>query len=326
MRSSDAPGVHALSRFWRRLFVFCVPLALAGTMTEFVLAHVPNSYSVKRDNLKALAGEVNTLIVGSSNAYYGISPEGLSGSAFNLANVNEGTYYHDKLLTDQLPNLPNLKRVIIGVSYITLFVQLTRGEIEDWRQYYYYQEWGIPPRSLVDRLDVRMWSRLALSMPPFPMDSLRAGFQTMRTGVRSGTTPNLDSRGWWMSDVAGDVSERATGWALTRHHGMMHESYVADSVGDLEHLLSLLDQRNVEKILVTPPVWHTYADGMRADTWDRVSGIYERLAREHRGRYLCFLRSPQLPAEDFYDPDHLNSRGAVHFTAMLEAALERPQP
>jgi hypothetical protein len=313
-----------LTHIWLRLFLFSVPLVLAGAAAEISLAHVPNGYSVKRDNLRALAGEVDTVIVGSSNAYYGISPQGLSGVAFNLADVNEGPYYHDRLLTDQVPRLPNLKRVIIVVSYLTLFSQLTRGEIEDWRQYYYQHEWGIPPRSLRDRLDVRMWSRLALSMPPFPLDSLYAGFRTMLTGVKPSTIPNLDARGWWVTETTGDLSGQAAAITLARHHALMHESNVQDSIGYLEHLLSLLDQHQVDKVLVIMPVWQTYADGMRADTWDRARGIYERLASSHGGRYLCFLRTPQLSANEFYDPDHLNRRGAIRFTALLDAALGRP--
>ena len=293
-------------------------------MAELCLANVPNSYSIKRDSLNALAGDVDTLIVGSSNAYYGIAPDRLQGVAFNLANVNEGPYYTDRLVTAKAPKLPKLKRVIVAVGYITLFSELTRGEIEDWRQYYYAQEWGIPPRSPLDRLDIRMWSRLALAMPPFPMDSLREGFQTLRTGIRPSTIPHLDARGWWCADTASRVGPMMVANALARHHGLMHESYVQDSIGHLDHLLSLLDQRGVDTVLITMPVWHTYADGMRQDTWDRSRAVFQRLAASHRARYLCLLRTPQLSADEFYDPDHLNMRGALHFTALLDAKLGAP--
>jgi hypothetical protein len=317
MRSSDpSAAADSLSDLWMRLFAFGLPLVLAWAFMELCMAQVPNSYSMKREQLRTLGSGVDTVIVGSSNAYWGISSEALSGSAFNLANVSQTLYYDDRLL-------PNLKRVLVSVSYISLFMRFTRGEVESWRQYYYQQEWGIPPRLLEDRLDVRMWSRLALAMPPLPLGSLGDGLKALRSGIKTQTVTGMDKSGWWRESwQAGNLSPEAAAINLTRHHGLMHESNLAGNLASLEHLFTILNQRNVEVVLVTLPVWHTYADGMRADTWDRAVRNYERLAREQGGRYLCFLHTPQLLPEEFYDPDHLNTRGAIHFTAILKAALD----
>jgi hypothetical protein len=325
MHSSDGPPVkNSMLRVAIRLVVFCLPLAAAVAFVELCLAHVPNGYSVKRQRLAALSSEVDTLILGSSSAYYGISPSGLSGSAFNLAYVAQTLYNDDRLLSQVIPKLPMLKRVILTAGYFSLFVQFSRGGLEGWREYYYKQEWGIAPRFLQDRLDFRMWSRLALSMPPFPQESIRMGLQAMSVGTKLEIVPDMDERGWWNPkprDTTADLSPAAAAIPLGRHHSEMRESDVGDNISYLEHSLVALRARNIEVFLVTLPVWHTYSDGMRADTWERASQTYDRIAREHGARYLSYLNMPQLMSEDFLDTDHLNSRGAARFTAILNAAM-----
>jgi hypothetical protein len=305
-----------------RLVLFCLPLAVALAFAELCLAQVPNGYSVKRQRLAALSSEVDTLVLGSSHAYYGIRPGGLSGSAFNLAYVNQTLYHDYRLLSQVAPQLQRLNRVIVTVGYVSLFFQLSRSELEGWREYYYNQEWGIPPRYVEDRLDFRMWSRLALLMPPFPRESIGMGLQALIAGTKLETVPNMDERGWWkLKPTTGDLSPAAAAILIAGHHGQMRESDLADNISYLEHSLSALRARHIEVFLVTLPVWHTYADQMRADTWNRASQAYDRIAREHGARYLSYLNMPQLMPEDFLDAYHLNSRGGARLTAILNAAM-----
>jgi hypothetical protein len=80
----------------------------------------------------------------------------------------------------------------------------------------------------------------------------------------------------------------------------------------------------VEVILVTPPVWPEYRKRMRSDYWGRAQSDFEFLHRQYGVRYLSFLDTPELGPQDFLDADHLNGRGAVRFTKLLSAALEKP--
>lgn len=318
MRSSDsARGDDSVARVALRLVVFCVPLALAWLGLEWGMKRVPNSYSMKRAGLEALSAEVDTVIVGSSNAYFGISPALLSGSAFNLANVSQSLYYDDLLLTQLAPRLPKLKRVLVPISYISLSFQLY-DSVEYWRQYYYQHVWGMRPPREEDRTNVRMWSLVALYSPRLSLNAARKGF-------KASLAPEVDGRGWYpvpAEHFPADLSDEAARVPLARHHGMMHAKNEPANVASLEHLLSLLRQRNVEVVLVTLPVWRSYADGMKPEVWARTQATLERLTQKYGARYLSFLREPRLEAEDFHDPDHLNARGAVRFTQMLNVVLE----
>jgi hypothetical protein len=279
------------------------------------MVRVPDSHTLKRERLTALAGEVDTLILGASESYYGIAPHALQGVAFNLANTSQSLYYDDQLISRLLPRLPRLRRVILPISYFTLYLQ-TYDHPESWRQYQFFQGWRIPPVPWTDRLDARSWSRVALYSPRVALEQARHLF-------RGTLAPEVDDRGWYRvpEQTRYELTPAGAREVLSRHHGYMHEYYFAGNVATLEHMITILRRANVDVVLVTMPVWPTYEAGIQPAYWERTTAVLERLVREQGVRYLSFRHEPQLTAEDFMDCDHLDASGAVHFTKLLDAAL-----
>jgi hypothetical protein len=329
MPSSDTGSPASLAATVRRLLMFTLPLLVGWAVLELWMQRVPSSHSIKRDNLESLAPQIDTLILGSSSAYWDIAPQYLHGTVYNLANVAQTLYYDDQLATQVLPRLPKLRRVIIAVPYVSMFFQL-QGTDEEERQYYYYQEWHIPPPRLRERLDLRMWSAVALRTPSFAVSSLKSALVQLARG--GGLTPPpvdppIDVHGW-CPRTPGDPADLGAGVIRTKldyHHSIMHLSDEAANLAYLEHLLTELSARRIEVIFVTPPVWPVYASGMRADYWDRARTDLQRLSRTYGARYLSFLTLPELTAQDFLDADHLNERGAVRFTRVLNTAIDRSE-
>jgi hypothetical protein len=312
---------------------FCLPLILAWVGLEWWAARVPNLYSVKRQRFESLAGKVDTLIIGSSSAFLDIKPRLLSGTAFNLAGPYEGLYESDRLLTEVLPSLPKLKRAIIQIQYPTIFFRLPAAN-EGWRQYCYQQEWGIPPMQLDDRLDCRMWSRLALRTPRFYLDLLAKGIRKWRqTGHFTLDQPEIsgiDDRGWFPLEL--DAKSPPTdnlGLAdakrrVAMHHEAMKGDWETDNLACLDHMVSILRQRHIEVDFVTVPVWNTYRVNMKPECWNETQKVLAERTNSSGVHYYSFLIVPQFQAEEFYDVDHLNSRGAIRFTQLFNLALNRP--
>jgi hypothetical protein len=204
------------------------------------------------------------------------------------------------------------------VSYFTLYFRLY-DHPESWRQYQFYQGWGIPPQRPMDRVDMRMWSRLALYTPRIALEQLRGRF-------RGTLAPEVDDLGWYRvpENERYDLSPAGAREPLERHHGYMHPAYLEGNEAALEHLVSTLRQRGVEVVLLTMPVWPTYQAGMQDSYRSRTRSVIDRLVRQYGARALSFLQEPSLTAEDFLDCDHLNARGAVRFSALLNEALREP--
>jgi hypothetical protein len=290
-------------------------LTVAWLVLEWGLCSMPNAASIKRDRLHALAGRIDTIILGGSETYYGISPHALSGTAFNLANWSQSLDYDYELTKKVLPELPKLERAIVLVNYMSLYMELY-DHPESHRQYQYLQEWGIPLERPGDYLDLRVWSRVALYSPHTALEALQSRF-------RGSLAPRVDDRGWYRvpdEDRWGLGAEQAHG-RLAVHHGFMKEKYFDGNTERLKQLITLLRGRSVDVVLVTTPVWETYRAGMRQERWSRTKAVIEAMVHEYGIRYLNYQTEPRMKAEDFEDADHLNADGAVKFAGILEQEM-----
>jgi hypothetical protein len=314
----------------RRLALFLLPVLGGWAMLESWTARIPSSYSLKRERLHALSTEIETLILGASDAYHGVAPQELSGSAYNLANVSQSLYYDDQLFTQVVPQLPRLKRVIIPIQYISLFFELY-DFFEDWRTYFYWQEWQIPPQRFGDLLDLRMWSRAQLRPAAYYKSVLGAEFQSvLRAGNQGPSDPDLavmDRRGWWQTPVFDNRPQKLDAYAaapiLARHNQLMQMAYEQPNLGYLKHILSVAREHNIECVFVTLPVWKTYRDGMQQDRWRRTQADIQSLATTYHVRYFCFLDLEEFGPDDFTDVDHMSPAGAIRFTRVLSHALNQ---
>jgi hypothetical protein len=309
-----------MRRIWLLFLGFCVPLVLGWVVLERQLAKVPNSFSAKRDQLQPLAANIDTIILGSSEAFFGISPHQLRGSGFNLANNAQTLYYSDEIMKRVLPELPKLKRVIVQIDYVSLYSEMYDNQ-DSWRAYGYYQEWHIPLQRPIDYWNVRLVSRAALYKTlPILLELVK--------GRRANFATCVDDRGWcdapleWADPGIGDEAGRRM---VAANHSNMHEDHLATNTAVLEHLLAMLRKRGVEVDIVVMPITPYYRAAMNSATWDRAEIIMKDLARKYEARYLNFERDPRLTDEDFNDVNHLNSRGAKRFSEFLDAALGPPQ-
>jgi len=309
-----------------RLVLFLLPLLACWGVLEWWLTRVPSSHSVKRAHLEAAAASADTLILGSSGAYWDIAPPYLKGSAYNLGNVAQTLYYDDQLATRWLDRLPHLHRVIIAIPYVSMFFQL-QGTAEEERQYGYFQQWQIPPPGWRERLDLRMVSDVALRTPLFAVSSLRTAFvQHLHGAALAGppVDPPIRADGWsprWPPEPS-ELADAVVQTKIAYHHGLMHMSDEAGNRASLQHLVALLHSRGIEVIIVTPPVWPAYAALMRQDYWERARADFSDLGAKYGVRYFNYVQDPGFTAADFLDADHLNEHGAVHFTRLLSAAID----
>lgn len=307
------------ARVFLRLFWFLLPLLLFWTVLEVGMGRVPNIFSVKRARCFALAPQLDTVILGSSNAFCGINPAYLSGSAFNLAVPSQTHYYDDRIGRIAMARLPRLKRIILPVTYVSLFWQ-THESAELWRQYYFRQEWGIPALRPEDRWNIKNWSRVALASPETAFNSLCQGFRKSRA-------TEVDPRGWNASLVKGDprdLLEPAARLRVDGHIAMAHQANFGPNLGYLEGLIAEAQARHIEVVLVALPVWSSYRAMSRPELWEQTRAALEDLAARHGIRFLDYYADPRLRADEFYDSDHLDSAGGIHFTRILDADLGGP--
>ena len=103
-----------MKKFLIRTFLFLLPLALLLMGGEAVLRLHPNAAKAKDKAMRLTGSIIDTLILGSSHAYYGLCPELLGRNAYNAAQVSQTLKYDEFILNRYA--LPRLRAVVLTVS------------------------------------------------------------------------------------------------------------------------------------------------------------------------------------------------------------------
>ena len=103
-----------MKRFLLRTFLFLLPLALLLVGGELVLRLQPNAAKAKDNAMRLTGNLIDTLILGSSHAYYGLCPEIFGRNAYNAAQVSQTLKYDEFILNHYA--LPRLRTVVLTMS------------------------------------------------------------------------------------------------------------------------------------------------------------------------------------------------------------------
>lgn len=301
-----------MRRFLKNTGLFAVIILLLLAVGEVVVRHLPNSYGYKHRWLSGHGGAVSTLVLGSSHTYYGVRSDILGDSVFNLANVSQTPDVDLSLLKYYDKTLPNLRRVIIPVSYFT-FVDPRLEDGGEWfRCIGYKVSMGLPDHSDLSKYNFEISD----------FDGYRAKLQGL---VIKQPSNKCDSLGWGvgytLDSRPGDWEEQgakraeATTIPVTDRAGQVERR--------LQEIVDFCRARNVETVLVTTPVWHTYREHLDTAQLNDMYLRTKRLANRNGLKYINLFDSKEFVDEDFHDVDHLSDVGAEKFSILLKKALNR---
>ena len=110
-----------MKKFIKKLVLFSIPLFVLVFSTELYLYNMKTSYSEKIDGLNQNKDKIELLVLGNSHEAYGINPNKLDCFSYNLAHVNQSLYFDKRITLKHVDRLPNLKYVLIGVDFHSLY-------------------------------------------------------------------------------------------------------------------------------------------------------------------------------------------------------------
>jgi hypothetical protein len=283
------------------------------------LRDVPNSYNIKRSYLENQLNEIQILVLGSSETLWGVNPSCFELKAFNVANISQSLYYDDQLMEKYIDRLPSLKIVIITISYFSLGYQLNNSE--NWRDYFYYHFWGIHNK-YISCVNPNTISLVSLYSVPTTREYLFKGFDVKLTD-----SPYSD--GWVeknsiYNSVNNPLINDSVGYLRVNvHNSMLSSKNYYDNTEILDNMLHILRNRKIEPVLITIPVYKTYSKYVDSIIDSRNKNIINKLCDKHKCRYFNYFTDYRFTINDFFDNDHLNSRGAQKFSKILNEDLKR---
>ncbi len=105
---------------------------------EQTLRKIPNDYKYKADYLKENGKQIETLILGSSHTFTGLNPKLFTNKTFNAAHSAQSLDLDYKIFEQNRKYLPNLKTIIIPISYFSFTKQLNNFNQKKLKYYSIY--------------------------------------------------------------------------------------------------------------------------------------------------------------------------------------------
>ncbi|KAA6318513.1 hypothetical protein EZS27_031486 [termite gut metagenome] len=287
--------------------IFCLPVFVGLFALEKIIRKIPNSYQYKNEWMAFHAKDIEALILGSSHTYYGINPEYFSENTFNLANVSQDLERDYFLLNKYINTCPNLRYVLLPVSYFSLFSNLEdspegRERLANYTNYMNYNK---------QNYEFEILNRGGDKLKSYYLFNKDTKACTL---YGFGTSYSVDKKNINWKD-----------WQKTvkRH---THSSFerLPENIDYLNKMLQLCKQKNASPILITTPTmpeYYNHLDSIQLRTMYRT--IDELKSLNPHLIYYDFLRDSRFEGDDFFDVDHLSNIGAKKFSTMLQEEVQK---
>lgn len=289
-----------MKKFLRNIALYALPVLVVAVLMEFVAEAIPNSYTYKREYMEQHGAQIQTLILGSSNANDGLNPSVLP-NAFNLANSSQTLEDDYRLLAKYIDSMDSLQTVIVGLGYHSL-----GATTEDNRRTYYtiymdlYPRWPISKYSFEvcnSEMLVKKIIKYAVSRDVTRCDSL---------GQRVGHTREAADSGaeWWNKDVESLVGNDS-------FQLLVISSQIEENTRYLHAIVDVCNAHNVQPVLVLMPVMKEYK---RLLPKGQVE-LFEAVLQSLDSCAICIDASEcEIPEDGWYNATHLTKEASGEFT------------
>lgn len=298
-----------MRKFLIKLSCFILVVLVLFAFLEYKARRVPNDYSVKNALLSEYCQSLNTIIIGNSQAYFGIDPVYFRNKTFNAAHVSEPLNMDAFILNKYLPQMDSLKNIIVSISSFTPFSYWKPGgKGEAWRIKHYHLYYGYP----TSFFDIK--NNLELYDLNFPNDMRWA------KACMGRSLTYTDSLGFGHNYL----SYHKTDWEDCSNAVRIHSSgFFPDNPNVLENkeVLCSIAQNNKSRTiyLVFFPVWHTYSDLMNEEQITAVRDFCKQIECVNDNVvFVDLYKDSRFLAEDFADAYHLSEVGAKKLALILD--------
>jgi hypothetical protein len=288
-------------------------------------------YKEKVNGLLEHANEIEILILGNSHATYGVDPNSFSTFAFNIANVGQSIYFDKELTLQNLKKLKTLKYVFISLDYHSLYFSNQRGERDIWS---YYGN-GIKHAS-------KDYTKADISPFLFGYDP-KVSFSLLKKGILNkwkfrnhdffidydvelGVLLTDTIEKGYISFSGTESTFFNTNYYTNKINGF---DYLINSssekklvLNELDQLISTLQNNGVTPILFSTPTFKEYNTFLDSSIINNNLIDAEILCAKYNMKFWDYAIDHDFIKHEFFNPDHLNKKGAKRFSRILDSRLK----
>lgn len=305
-------------KFLKYLLLFFFPVILGYVIIEILTLNLPLGYKYTSEYLQQNKSGIQVLILGSSQLANAINPDFLSTPTLNMASGNQ---HHDtdlKILKQLQPQLPNLKTVVLEVSYSHF--ELPHNGRDFWKNNVYLKYYNINaferPAYFKDKL-------VYLSNPPFFSVKLYNHF-ILNEGFEEYNNFGFDTNNYFgrFKILAYNESE------------ILKTKFKINSIPDLKlfknnttlfyEILDYLKENELNIIICKAPMYKSYLPKRNSEILKRRDSILNIIHLNYPN--IIFLDKEEDTLNynvfDYKNQSHLNPDGAEKFTGSLSKLLD----
>lgn len=299
-----------MKKFILKLIIFLLPLSVGLAGLEYIAFKSPNSYRYKDEFVMQHGDSIKTLILGSSHSFYGINPNFLENSSFNVANVSQDLKFDCYLLERYLKKCPNLQYVILPISYFSLSSPpLDNGE-EKFRIKFYEKYMGYNDTTM------NIFEKLEIYDIPIFQEKISNYFKYKFCDVKDF---GFDSLGWATGYVFSKIDDNIENDAIKtikRHTPQVGVFYV-ENILSLNKIAELCKNNNIKLYFITTPTLCEYHERLNSDVWNYTTSTVNEVCIKYNASYYNYIDDDRFHSDDFFDIDHLCWQGTEKFSKIL---------
>lgn len=282
---------------------------------EYYMRSLPNDFKTKNQYLENNAKDIKIMVLGASSMSMGIKPSYFDiQPAYNFAYASQNLDYNHWIFSKRFDQMDSLKYVIVDLSWGQPWN--SGDSVSPAINKFYSLYYGYPRKnqeyemlSSVQELKHRIW----------PTNAKEAYLTIDEDGYQSKYYDDIpyDEESW----------KKSVEWSINHYAERIHNEGAPvrykNSVALMCQIISKCREKNVKVILVTPPAMSMYYDKMDDYQRETMYHVADSLTNAFDNViYWDFMRADSLfTVDEFYNPTHLNPKGAKKLTMMLNDSI-----
>lgn len=276
---------------------------------EGVLHVFPHEHMYKSRWMDNHAGEVQVLVLGSSNTNRAVIPTSLGlGKGFSCAGSSQDIQNDYWILQHYIDRMDSLKYVVLDLNYLALFLNIDYDEDYVALRKKYALYWNNPRYNVSngERLEVNRFNWL----------------EWCQDILLQGDTIHDDGHASLAKEPYNDEYWRYYGWRTALEHTKVNDSNAmaiySVNMACLRQMAEMCMQRGITVVMLSCPVHEYFRSYFEQRQLDMLYAATDSLCAEYPNVvYMDFMDSPQFTADDMSNANHLNRRGALRFSQMV---------
>lgn len=305
-----------MKKFLTNILVFIIPTFLFIVLLEIFLRFIPNEFSFKKQFLDKNSNDIETLILGDSETYFGLNPSFFSSRCFNAANTQRPILYDFRVYDKYKNDFENLKNIIVSVSFESLnYNPFKKHEPTPW---------GVFNYTIYYKLTNESSFKNNFEILSLPLPNIRK-----KIDLFAKRKLHNDSDYGWTDLGWGDYYNSSLGYTINMEEDGLKAKKEYDSIAfdynskKLYHFIEELNTRNINVIIITPPVYKTYRENLNPKCVQKTYDILKDITLKYDNCfYYNFSSDTAFHKDDFWDSNHVNEKGAKKFSLLVNNILQ----